>query len=538
MKFINDQGVTTSVAQSDTIGNINLIEDDYEAAVRGAMSETLNAAQLSSELTNKIGKNSQGFGYDLFAIDLQRSRDHGCTSYVEMRKLCNIQPEINSFDDYKKIFNETNVELLKSLYASYEDVDFYVGGLLEMFENIGVAIVGPTFGCIIGLGHNNYVQGDIYYYTHKQSPHPFSAAQLASLAVVVSLPLELPSGRSAFLSYNFETNYYYAYFDNAAGLVPLPFSHILEPGTNLGTKHRIELSPAYRQFGESAGLSSESVNKTEQSATLTNSTVDGESKSETILTLESIDPKKSGKKQKKVDDKEKLKNRQLRSLLQNYFMSRRRFFKMMESKMDSSGLNGNECLLKAICETAAHSFGQHNGVIGSVVDILFLPSASKDEKLPKRYYKAEHNGKLRNCDSYNNMCPTEGAALLSYASYGCSLECTFDLLNLTSIKQLPSGLSYRLNHTTNNSNKQNLPKRPIKLRSIIDNQIKELAECKAATKQIIVGKMKDLEESRLAGREKERFRQTLTNDLKEVDVELMNQWVVERIAENWKKKQF
>ncbi|XP_037040522.1 uncharacterized protein LOC119077414 [Bradysia coprophila] len=228
-----------------------------------------------------------------------------------------------------------------------------------------------------------------------------------ALAVVVSLPLELPSSRSAFLSYNFETNYYYAYFDNAAGLVPLPFSQILEPGTNLGTKHRIELPPGYRQFGEAAGLSSELANKTQQSSNLSNSTVDVESKSETILAPESIDDaKKTEKKQKKVDDKAKLKNRKLRSLLQNYFMSRRRFFKIMESKMDSSGLNGNECLLKAICETAAHSFGQHNGVIGSVVDILFLPSASKDERLPKRYYKAEQNGKLGNCDGYNKMCPT------------------------------------------------------------------------------------------------------------------------------------
>ncbi|XP_037040455.1 uncharacterized protein LOC119077370 [Bradysia coprophila] len=133
----------------------------------------------------------------------------------------------------------------------------------------------------------------------------------------------------------------------------------------------------------------------------------------------------------------------------------------------------------------------------------------------------------------------EGAALLSYAGYGYSLDCSFDLLNLASIKELSSGgLSYRLNHTTNSPNYQNLPKLSMQLRSIIDNQIKELGECKAATQQIIVGKMKDLEESRLAGREKEKFRQTLTNDLKEVDVELMNQWVVERIAENWKTKQF
>lgn len=38
----------------------------------------------------------------------------------------------------------------------------------------------------------------------------------------------------------------------------------------------------------------------------------------------------------------------------------------------SSGLSGSDCLLKAICETSEASFGYHNGVVGSVVDVLFL----------------------------------------------------------------------------------------------------------------------------------------------------------------------
>lgn len=37
-----------------------------------------------------------------------------------------------------------------------------------------------------------------------------------------------------------------------------------------------------------------------------------------------------------------------------------------------SGLRGNACLLKAICEASESRFGINNGVIGSVVDILFL----------------------------------------------------------------------------------------------------------------------------------------------------------------------
>lgn len=50
MLFINDQNVTSEVALSDTIGNISYIEDNYDAAVRGAMSVNLNNGQYSTEV--------------------------------------------------------------------------------------------------------------------------------------------------------------------------------------------------------------------------------------------------------------------------------------------------------------------------------------------------------------------------------------------------------------------------------------------------------------------------------------------------------
>jgi len=233
-----------------------------------------------------------------------------------------------------------------------------------------------------------------------------------ALAAVISIPLELPASRSTFFSYNFETNYYYAYFDNAQGLTPISFSHITEPGTNTGSlSHKVVFPNSYGQFDgfrkldDDSQLQYDSTNssmiRTEESSgeKVTNNLA---SDIKTSMP-ESKEAKKSKKKQT-TDEKDKLKNRKIRGILQNYFMSRRRFFKMMENKMDSSGLNGRECLLKAICQTAADTFGQHNGVIGSVVDVLFLPSASKDEKLPKKYYEAEANGKLRNCNVYDKMC--------------------------------------------------------------------------------------------------------------------------------------
>lgn len=118
---------------------------------------------------------------DIIALDIQRERDHGCPTFVQIRRKCKLMPEINSFDDFGKIFNKTNVELLKSMYQSYEDVELYVGGMLEAFESVGNPLAGPTFGCIIGENYNNVMGGDIYFYSHPENPYPFTKAQIDAI---------------------------------------------------------------------------------------------------------------------------------------------------------------------------------------------------------------------------------------------------------------------------------------------------------------------------------------------------------------------
>lgn len=92
-----------------------------------------------------------------------------------------MKPEINSFDDFNQIFIKTNVDLLRNIYESHEDVDFYVGGLLEAFESVGNPFAGPTFGCVIGANYNRVVGGDIYYFSHPENPYPFTAAQIVAI---------------------------------------------------------------------------------------------------------------------------------------------------------------------------------------------------------------------------------------------------------------------------------------------------------------------------------------------------------------------
>lgn len=55
--------------------------------------------------------------------------------------------------------------------------------------------------------------------------------------MVVAIPLDL-KGRNVYMSWNFETNYYYPYFDNVQGLVPLPFATVgAHTGETIASEH-------------------------------------------------------------------------------------------------------------------------------------------------------------------------------------------------------------------------------------------------------------------------------------------------------------
>lgn len=49
--------------------------------------------------------------------------------------------------------------------------------------------------------------------------------------------------------------------------------------------------------------------------------------------------------------------------------------------------------------------GEHNGVLGSLMHVMFSPSSSRNEALPRRYYQAELDGvEQQNCAAYEKRC--------------------------------------------------------------------------------------------------------------------------------------
>jgi peroxidase len=73
----------------------------------------------------------ESFGMDLVALNIQRARDHGLAGYMSWRGLCSL-PTFTSWKGLAMIFPSMVVARLQALYKSVEDIDIFVGGILEV----------------------------------------------------------------------------------------------------------------------------------------------------------------------------------------------------------------------------------------------------------------------------------------------------------------------------------------------------------------------------------------------------------------------
>ncbi|XP_066585088.1 uncharacterized protein [Prorops nasuta] len=79
-------------------------------------------------------------------------------------------------------------------------------------------------------------------------------------------------------------------------------------------------------------------------------------------------------------------------------------YNLLENKFESTGNSGRACLLRAICE-ASESPLKHNGLIGDILHVIFTPTTSRQEELPRDIVEAELVGRNGTCSKYQPPCP-------------------------------------------------------------------------------------------------------------------------------------
>ncbi|GMS82212.1 hypothetical protein PENTCL1PPCAC_4387, partial [Pristionchus entomophagus] len=149
-----------------------LWEGGIDPIIRGMM---ITAVKRPHRMTPAITEKMFGTT-DLGSLNIQRGRDHAIPSYNKMRVFCGL-PAAKEFEDFKDLILDKNLRAgLAKNYKTVDDVDFYVGAMLE--DPVVGGLVGTTLSCVIGEQFKRTRDGDRFYY---ENPDVFSAAQLAEI---------------------------------------------------------------------------------------------------------------------------------------------------------------------------------------------------------------------------------------------------------------------------------------------------------------------------------------------------------------------
>ncbi|XP_052067354.1 peroxidase-like protein [Mytilus californianus] len=133
---------------------------------------------LTPTVRNRLFQTRPGNGFDLGALNIQRGRDHGIPSYNSFRRHCGLQPALTFFAGPTGLVDQEKraALALQMIYKHPDDIDLYSGGLSE--TRLKGSLVGPTFGCLIGLQFLMYKIGDRFYYENEFPHTGFTIEQL------------------------------------------------------------------------------------------------------------------------------------------------------------------------------------------------------------------------------------------------------------------------------------------------------------------------------------------------------------------------
>eukprot|EP00095_Tigriopus_kingsejongensis_P003939 maker-scaffold473_size162088-snap-gene-0.25 protein:Tk03939 transcript:maker-scaffold473_size162088-snap-gene-0.25-mRNA-1 annotation:"hypothetical protein DAPPUDRAFT_42141" len=118
---------------------------------------------------------------DLLSSIIHRGRDHGVPTYTEVRSSCGFGPP-KTFQDLNNTIDQDVISKLQAVYADVDDIDLFVGGLAE--RPLSGAVVGPTFGCLLGQQFQILKKGDRFWYENNIPPSALTKDQLQDIRKV------------------------------------------------------------------------------------------------------------------------------------------------------------------------------------------------------------------------------------------------------------------------------------------------------------------------------------------------------------------
>ncbi|KAL1518075.1 hypothetical protein ABEB36_001755 [Hypothenemus hampei] len=131
---------------------------------------------LNTELTERLFQTAHAVALDLAAMNIHRSRDHALPGYVAFRDFCNMR-KVTSFDDLSEEISDSIVrQKLQLLYGHVENIDIFVGGILE--DPVQGGRVGPLFKCLLLEQFTRLRNGDRFWY---ENPSVFKPEQLVQI---------------------------------------------------------------------------------------------------------------------------------------------------------------------------------------------------------------------------------------------------------------------------------------------------------------------------------------------------------------------
>jgi len=166
---------------------INSTHSDVDPIMRGLFTDSSQEADLNfpSSMKDFLFAEANKFGKDLFAINIQRGRDHGLRGYNEYREFFGMQ-RAKDFDELKEIPADVRAKLAV-LYDYVDDIDVYVGGLAE--SHVEGGLVGPLFAHMMAAQFRDLKRGDRFYFENGACETIFTPAQLDELKKVTMASL-------------------------------------------------------------------------------------------------------------------------------------------------------------------------------------------------------------------------------------------------------------------------------------------------------------------------------------------------------------